>query len=79
MRSNTFAMLLKSAVLTAGVAVVAAAVARLPAPGREGGSWDYVDQAGNKVGEGAMDCDGQITNWGSSQGRFANIVIYHCS
>ena len=78
MRSNTFGMLLKAVVVIAGMAVVAAAVARLPAPGFEGGSWDYVDQAGNKVGEGAMDCDGQITNWGSSQGRFANIVIYPC-
>ncbi|KRG79391.1 hypothetical protein ABB30_01025 [Stenotrophomonas ginsengisoli] len=66
-------------VVMLGVVMVAVAVARLPAPGRESGSWDYVDAAGNVIGQGWMDCSGQITNWGSTNGRFANIEIFRCN
>lgn len=78
MRKNVASAWLKAMLVLAGMSVVAVAVARLPAPGRESGSWDYVDAAGNVIGEGAMDCDGQIINWGSTDGRFANIQIQQC-
>lgn len=78
MRSNWPGSLVKTAVVLGGMCVVAVAMARLPAPGVEGGSWDYVDASGNVIGRGSMDCSGQIINWGSTDGRFANIEIYRC-
>lgn len=78
MRNRHGKRFLQALLLAAGVAVVAVAVARLPAPGREGGSWDVVDAHGQVIGSAAMYCDGSIVEWGSQNGRFANIVIYRC-
>lgn len=65
-------------VLLGGMAVAAVALARMPQPGRESGNWDYVDSAGQVVGGGMMDCSGQITTFGLTTARMANIEIERC-
>ena len=71
---NTVAML----VFVAGLTAAVMAVARPPAQGVVGGSWDIVDSAGQVVGRLDMDCDGNVHTWGVQAGRFITVSSYPC-
>lgn len=64
--------------LLVGMGMLGAAVARMPHAGKEGGNWDYVDNAGVVVGGGSMDCSGAIHSYGVTTSRMANMEIYRC-
>lgn len=65
-------------VMLAGLSVVALALARPPAQGVVGGTWDIVDGSGQVVGRLDMDCDGNVYTWGSQTGRYVTISSYPC-
>lgn len=64
--------------MLAGLSAVALAVARPPAQGVVGGTWDIVDSSGQVIGRLDMDCDGNVYTWGSQAGRYVTISSYPC-
>ena len=71
---NTLTTLLMAAGLTCAVM----AVARPPAQGVVGGTWDIVDSSGQVIGRLDMDCDGNVYTWGEQNGRFVTVSSYPC-
>lgn len=64
--------------VVAGLSVVTLAVAKVPLPGRDAGTWDIVDGSGQVIGRVDMDCDGNVYTWGSQAGRYVAISTYTC-
>jgi hypothetical protein len=67
-----------SLLMVAGLGAAVLAVARPPAQGVVGGTWDIVDTAGQVVGRLDMDCDGNVYTWGVQNGRFVTVSSYPC-
>jgi hypothetical protein len=78
MRNNA-RRLAKGCLLVVGLGLLGVAVARMPHPGKESGSWDYVNSAGVVVGSGWMDCSGAIHTSGVAAGRMVNMEIERCN